>query len=163
MYAASAGGTAPTGFDATFFPYLNGTSGDKTTSSDGLAPAQNSKLVALTNVGQFQLNLADSPGTSNGVYYVFGLGRRCSLVGNGIANAPVNFFDKGSLNPSPANTRYARYGVVFQVNGAVNGGTTLVDFNRAKLVRIFRFGGTLATGDDAIQSYWQDVNGNGGS
>ena len=65
--------------------------------------------------------------------------------------------------------------MVFQVSGvsglansAVTGNTTnsttgvvtpytIVDFGRCKFVKVFRFGSTLQTGDDAIKSYWDDV------
>src|SRR5262249_34122570 len=119
-------------------------------------------LVTLTVNGQLQLNLSDNATTSTGTYVVVGFGKRCSLVGTGVAEAPTNFFDNAALSP---DTRYSRYGLVFQVSGVApnSTSTTIIDYSRAKLVRVFRFGGTLGTGDDAIKSYWDDVTTGGGS
>jgi type II secretory pathway pseudopilin PulG len=153
--------------NATFNPYpsMNPATGtaspDKV--ADGLTVATGMSAVTLTLAGQAQLNLADNATTANstGVYIVVGFGRRASIVGQGVEDAPVNFFDNFQLSP---DTRYSRYGVVFQVNGTDRtGSSTLVDYTTAKLVRVFRFGSSLTTGDDAIQSYWGDVTTPGGS
>jgi prepilin-type N-terminal cleavage/methylation domain-containing protein len=158
--------TGQTGYyHNTFNPYP---SADR--SADRFTPTTSIQVVTLTNEGQRQLGLADNATLSTGVYVVVGLGRRCSLVGTGIADAPTNFFDNFKLDPTQTGS-YSRYGVVFQVNGnaALNTGpvtatTTLTDFSRAKLVRVFRFGSSgLGSGDDAIGSYWNDVTGAGGS
>jgi type II secretory pathway pseudopilin PulG len=163
-------GTGNGNFHDTFYPYP---SADR--SADRFSIAAGATVVTLTAVGQVQLGLADNttntvvyggstlPGS--GVYVVFGLGRRCSLIGSNGANPPVNFFDKFSLDAS-ATGSYARYGVVFQVAGVnpltnspiVSGTTPVFDFGRCKLVKVFRFGGTLTTGDDAIRSYWDDLS-----
>jgi len=156
-------------YSDTFNPYP---SNDR--AADRLLIASGVNLVTLTALGQQQLGLADNatitttnngtttPGT--GTYVVFGLGKRCSLIGSGAANPAANFFDKFSLDPSPAGS-YARYGVAFQVSGLsgltnapIVSGTAISDFSRAKFVKVFRFGGTLTTGDDAIKSYWDDVS-----
>ena len=97
--------TAPTGsttFSTTFNPYPT-----TDRSVDGLTLVKNTaqNLATLTAFGQAQLNLSDNTSTTTGVYVVVGLGKRCSLVGSGIAEAPVNFFDKFSLDPNnPAST-----------------------------------------------------------
>ncbi len=173
------GGSGFNSYSDTFNPYpTNDRAADRLTVKAGITVAY------LTAVGQQMLGLADNstisttdgtatvPGT--GWYIVFGLGKRCSLVGTGTANVGANFFDKFSLDPSPTGS-YARYGVVFQTSGvsglsnsAIAGNTTnsgtgvttnfnIVDFGRCKFVKVFRFGSTLTTGDDAIKSYWDDV------
>jgi prepilin-type N-terminal cleavage/methylation domain-containing protein len=154
--------TSPTGTNETFNPYADPNDRASTTGSMTITSSSTPNLVTLTNVGQFQLSLSDNASTSAGTYVVFGFGKRCSIVGSGAAEAPVNFFDNAALSP---DTRYSRYGVVFQVSGrpAQNPNATIADFSRAKLVRVFRFGGTLGTGDDAIKSYWDDVSAGGGS
>ncbi|MFO0802137.1 MAG: hypothetical protein U0791_03295 [Gemmataceae bacterium] len=152
--------TTPTSpADDTFSPYLDQNDRNSATGSLTLAANGTPSVVTLTTAGQFQLNLSDNATTSNGTFVVFGLGKRCSLVGIGTNEAPVNYFDNASLSP---DTRYSRYGVVFQVSGPAfpGGGATpgtIIDFGHAKLVRVFRFGGTLGTGDDAIRDYWKDV------
>jgi len=157
--------TAPTtnnGQDVTFNPYLDTT--DRALS--GLPISGTPSLVTLTPKGQFQLNLSDNATTSSGTYVVFGLGKRTSIIGLGLNEAPVNFFDNAALSP---DSRYSRYGVVFQVSGVSptnsSAGATspIIDFGHAKLVRVIRFGGTLGTGDDAIRDYWRDVAGGDGS
>lgn len=62
----------------------------------------------------------------------------------------------GSLSRRLAHTRY---GVVFQVSGRsfTNPTGPINDLKHARLVRVFRFGTTLGTGDDAIQAFWDDV------
>jgi type II secretory pathway pseudopilin PulG len=164
--------TAPTGstnFSFTFNPYPTS---DRSVDGLTLVKSTAQNLATLTAFGQAQLNLSDNTTTTTGVYVVFGLGKRCSLVGTGIADAPVNFFDNFKLDPNnpTATTGYGRYGVVFQVNGVgplatppITSATPTADFGRAKLVRVFRFGGSLTTGDDAINSFWSDVNGTSGS
>ncbi len=154
--------TTPSTTDTTFNPYLDVNDRNSTTGSLPITKTSTPNLVTLTPAGQFQLNLSDNATTSSGTYVVLGFGKRCSLVGTGVAEAPVNFFDNAALSP---NSRYERYGIVFQVSGVApnSTGTTIVDLARARLVRVFRFGGTLATGDDAIKSYWDDVTTGGGS
>jgi prepilin-type N-terminal cleavage/methylation domain-containing protein len=154
--------TSPTGTDETFNPYLDPSDRNSTTGSLPITKTSTPNVVTLTTVGQFQLSLADNATTSSGTYVVVGFGKRCSIIGTGAAEAPVNFFDNAGLSP---DTRYSRYGVVFQVSGILpqSTSTTQKDFMRAKLVRVFRFGGTLGTGDDAIKSYWDDVSGGNGS
>ena len=154
-------------YSDTFNPYP--TLNDKVADGLVLTGGTPQSLVTLTPTGQSQLNLSDNATISTGVYVVFGLGKRCSLIGTGIANAPSNFFDKFSLDPSPSGS-YGRYGVVFQVNGVsginaapVTSNTTLTDFSRAKFIKVFRFGSTLTTGDDAIKSYWNDATSVSGS
>jgi len=157
--------TAPTtsnGQDVTFNPYSNPT--DRATSGAPIAASTN--VATLTPRGQFFLNLSDNTTTSSGTYVVFGLGKRCSIVGLGMNEAPVNYFDNAALSP---DTRYSRYGVVFQVSGvsptnATAGATApIIDFAHAKMVRVFRFGTTPGTGDDAIRDYWRDVASGDGS
>ena len=153
---------APATTNETFFPYLDPNDRASATGSLTISSATPPNLVTLTTAGQFQLGLSDNATTSSGVYVVFGFGKRCSLVGTGVDEAPVNFFDNAALSPI---TRYSRYGIVFQVNGVPPNSTTgaLEEFSRPRLVRVFRFGGTLSTGDDAIKSYWDDVTTGGGS
>jgi prepilin-type N-terminal cleavage/methylation domain-containing protein len=169
--STAAGGNGYDAYSDTFNPYqFPDRSQNRTAIASGVS------VVSLSPTGQWQLGLADNatvtttyngtPGfVGTGVYVVFGLGRRCSLIGTGAADAPVNFYDKFSLDPSPTGS-YARYGVVFQVSGlsgltnapvSAAGTTAISDFGRCKLVKVFRFGGTLTTGDDAIKSYWDDV------
>ncbi|HYV39568.1 MAG TPA: type II secretion system protein [Gemmataceae bacterium] len=159
--------TAPTtnsGQDVTFNPYSSLT--DRSTAGSGQAISTTSNLVILTSLGQFQLNLSDNASTSTGTYVVFGLGKRTSLIGVGMNEAPVNFFDNAALSP---DSRYSRYGVVFQVSGVsatnASAGATgpIIDFAHAKFVRVIRFGGTLGVGDDAIRDFWKDVAGGDGS
>jgi type IV pilus assembly protein PilA len=142
------------GADDTFSPYQNQT--DRTAAVIPITASTTPTVVTLTALGQFQLNLLDSAtATPVGTFVVFGLGKRCSIIGVGMNEAPVNYFDSAALSP---NTRYERYGVVFQVSGLPQtGSATQIDFLHAKLVRVFRFGGTLGTGDDAIRDYWKDV------
>ncbi len=150
-----------TGADDTFSPYVD--QSDRASASGALVLANNGtpNVVTLTAAGQFQLGLSDNASTSTGVYVVVGLGKRCSIIGAGMNEAPVNYFDNAALSP---DTRYSRYGVVFQVNGAsstnsapITAATAKIDFLHGKMVRVFRFGGTLGTGDDAIRDYWKDV------
>lgn len=143
--------------DDTFSPYQSQT--DRSAAVIDLTANTTPNVVTLTTAGQFALNLSDNVSASTGTYVVFGLGKRCSLVGVGTNEAPVNFFDDASKSP---DTRYSRYGVIFQVSGPAFPGTvtatpTIIDFKHAKLVRVVRFGGTLGTGDDAIRDYWLDV------
>lgn len=155
--------TTPTSpADDTFSPYLDQSDRASATGSLTLAANGTPNVAMLTTTGQFQLNLSDNAATSTGTYVVFGFGKRASIIGSGVSEAPVNFFDNAALSP---NTRYSRYGVVFQVSGVAPNATntTIIDFSRARFVRVFRFGGTLGTGDDAINSYWQDVATAGGS
>jgi type II secretory pathway pseudopilin PulG len=161
--------TAPTtnnGQDVTFNPYADPNDRSSATGALTLAANGTPNLVTLTAKGQFQLNLSDNATSSTGTYVVFGLGKRTSLIGVGMNEAPVNFFDNAALSP---DSRYSRYGVVFQVSGvsptnATAGATApIIDFAHAKLVRVFRFGGTLGTGDDAIRDFWKDVSAGDGS
>lgn len=150
--------TPTTPADDTFSPYLDQNDRSSATGALPLAANGTPNLVTLTSAGQFQLNLSDNATASTGTYVVFGFGKRTSLVGTGASEAPTNFFDNAALSP---DTRYSRYGVVFQVSGAAFPGSVpsgaIIDFGHAKLVRVFRFGGTLGTGDDAIRDYWKDV------
>jgi prepilin-type N-terminal cleavage/methylation domain-containing protein len=154
--------TTPTGTNETFNPYAD--VNDRTTQAIPITSTSTPNVVTLTNAGQFQLGLSDNASTSAGTFVVVGFGRRCSLVGTGANEAAVNFFDNAGLSP---DTRYSRYGIVFAVAGfKPTSPTTLLDpLNRAKLVRVFRFGSNLSTGtgDAAIQSYWVYVRGCGGS
>jgi type II secretory pathway pseudopilin PulG len=155
LLAGSAPLPAPN--DATFNPYP---STDREADGATVSSASSFNFAILTNEGQRQLNLSDNATESSGTYVVFGLGKRCSIVGTGMNEAPMNFFDNAALSP---DTRYSRYGVVFQVSGisptnAAAGATgPITDFLHAKFVRVFRFGGALGTGDDAIRDYWRDV------
>jgi hypothetical protein len=154
---------AAVGSNRTFNPYLDPNDRNSASGSVTITSGTTTLTVAtLTSTGQFQLNLSDNATTSTGVYVVFGFGKRCTLVGSGVNEAPFNFFDSATLSP---DTRYSRYGIVFQVAGAppTNPSGTLIPFAKAKLVRVFRFGNTLQTGDDAIKSYWDDVTQGGGS
>lgn len=153
---------APTGSDITFNPYLDPSDRNSPTGSLAIPANGTPTLAQLTPVGQFQLNLSDNAATSTGTYVVFGFGKRASIVGAGVNEAPVNMYDNFALSP---DTRYSRYGVVFQVAGVnlTNPSSPVVDFARAKLVRVIRFGNTLGTGDDAVKSYWDDVTRAGGS
>jgi type II secretory pathway pseudopilin PulG len=159
--------TAPTtnnGQDVTFFPYADNPATDR--AANGIPIANGVNVVTLTPKGQFQLSLSDNATTSSGTYVVVGLGKRCSIIGSIMNEAPVNVFDNAALSP---DSRYSRYGVVFQVSGvsptnATAGATTpIIDFAHAKLVRVVRLGGTLGTGDDAIRDYWKDVAAGDGS
>lgn len=158
--------TAPSGNNITFNPYADTTDRNSSTGALDLTttPTPTPNLVTLTPLGQFQLNLSDNATTDNGKFVVFGFGKRASIVGSGVNEAPTNFYDSAGLSP---DTRYSRYGVVFQVSGKTltqNQATApIADFSRAKLVRVIRFGSTLGTGDDAVNSYWQDVTTAGGS
>lgn len=158
--------TAPAGTSLTFNPYADPSARDSATGALVLAANSTPNVVALTPLGQFQLGLTDNVTTSNGTYVVFGFGKRATIIGNGVAEAPVNFFDNAGLSP---DTRYSRYGVVFQVSGKPltqsqqSSNTNIIDFSKARLVRVVRFGGTLGTGDAAIQAYWDDVTTGGGS
>lgn len=145
-----------TGVNQTFDPYPTS---DK--AANGLPITNGMNIVTLTSAGQAQLNLSDNPTSTSGTYVVVGFGPRATIVGRGVGDPPVNFYDNFALSP---DTRYSRYGLVFQVAGYDNtGDANFVDFTRAMLVRVFRFGGSLGTGDQAISSYWQDVVTPGGS
>ena len=162
LMATTPGSTTTPAGDMTFNPYMDVVDRASATGALTLAANGTPNLAVLTPAGQAQLNLSDNATTSTGTYVVFGFGKRASIVGTGVNEAPVNFFDNASLSP---NTRYSRYGVVFQVSGIAPNATntTIIDYSRARLVRVIRFGNTLGTGDDALNSYWQDVATAGGS
>src|SRR5262245_13358035 len=126
--------TPTTPADDTFSPYLDQNDRNSATGALVLAANGTPNVVTLTPAGQFQLNLSDNATTSSGTYVVFGLGKRCSIVGTGMNEPPVNFFDNAALSP---DTRYSRYGLVFQVSGvnptvATAGATTpIIDFAHA--------------------------------
>lgn len=148
-----------TGADVTFSPYQN--QSDRNGAVIDLRTNTTPNVVTLTPAGQFLLNLSDNASTSTGTYVVVGLGKRCSLIGVGASEAPVNYFDDASKSP---DTRYSRYGAIFQVSGSAfpGGGSatpTIIDFGHAKLVRVVRFGSSsgVGTGDEAIRDYWKDV------
>ncbi len=108
-----------TGFSPTFNPYP--TSGGTVLSSGG---ASGGTVAILSPTGALHLNLVrpDSSGnlpTASGmpVLAVFGVGRRCSMVGKTINDPPTHDTDDPTQTP---NIVYARFGVVFQLTQSTN-------------------------------------------
>lgn len=125
----------------TFDPY-----GDPDYAANGLVPSSGKKLAILTLKGQQKLGLAIDGTTSAGKFVVFGFGKRASIVGKGVANAPVVFRDDGAKTPDAV---YCRYGVVFQVSNNTPGA-----LERARFVGVCNFKGDgIYTSDDDLEEF----------
>ena len=148
MVEAPSGATPAPPAHKTFDPYQNASY-----VTNGAAPAASGKFLVLTTSGQKSLNLGDGI-TSSGKFVVFGFGRRATIVGKGVANAPVVFRDDAGKTPDKV---YCRYGVVFQV--ALADGTAM---DKARFVGVCNFkGGGITSSNDDLEEYY-DLN-RGGS
>src|SRR5262245_37921794 len=140
MVEAATGTTPPPPENKTFDPYQS-----PDFATNGLTPAAGTRLVVLTLSGQKALNQGDGI-TSTGKFVVFGFGKRASIVGKGVANAPVVFRDDGSKTPDKV---YCRYGVVFQVANITGA------LERARFVGTCNFkGGGVFTSDDDLEEFY---------
>ncbi len=131
---------APTGtaepYHLTFNPYKNAVT----------APtpiATGSKVVVLDNAWASELGL---PAT-NHTYAVFGIGKRCTIIGRMIMEPPVHFADVPDENP---DQKYGRFAAVYSIGTATN------PLHKAKFVRILTFHpeGPVGTGEH-ISEYWK--------
>ncbi len=128
--------TAPTGFSATFNPYP-----DATTT---LAVVDGVALRTLTADAKTHLNLAQS-----GKYILVGFGKRASLVGKTVSEAPVHFSDEADHGPQDF---YGRFGLIFKVS---DGNTP---FSRATFAgAVALHGDGLTTGGEHIEEYYNVV------
>jgi Tfp pilus assembly protein PilE len=118
-------------WNPTFNPY----NGAVISIASGSSVAQVSeKAVEQTGAG-----LVNDPGGINGdVYVIVGLGKRCTMIGKVMADAPTHF---GENQASNAANVYSRYCLVFRVT---RGGATPQDLERAVFI------GTVAVHDDGI-------------
>lgn len=134
-----------TDYNRTFNPYT-----DDDLVKNGLTVANKTQLVKLTLSGEQKLNLALNGTLDGGKFVVFGFGRRASIVGKTVTNAPVVFRDDGQKTP---DLRYNRYGVVFQVSLSTDG-VTFTPLQRARFVGVCNFtGGGLTVSDDDIKEF----------
>jgi len=78
-------------------------------------------------------------------YVVFGVGPRCSMVGQTMQDAPTSVPQKKSFTP---DTTYSRVGVIFKVSG--------VEVARTERAR---FVGAVALEDDELESAEKDIIG----
>lgn len=78
-------------------------------------------------------------------YVVFGVGARCSMVGQTMQDAPMSSPQKKTLTP---DTTYCRFGVIFKVSG--------VEVARTERAR---FISSVALEDDELESTEKDVVG----
>lgn len=120
--------------NATFEPYGTGVTLPTAVSVDATT-----KLVQLSStVAEVKLNAP-----SDGVYVIFGIGQRSTIVGyGGIASAPIHMSDEANTNPLD---RYARYGVIFNLKPSTPQFVGIVAFHSDG----------IATTDDAMQDYYR--------
>lgn len=118
----------------TFNPY------DGTTAN--VAAGQNVAYVSEAAVEGLTGIVRDEPGTAKtgDVYVIFGLGRRCSMIGKVISDPPTHF---GENSESNAANVYSRIGLVFRVARG-NGTATPTPLDRAIFV------GSVSMHDDGI-------------
>ncbi len=130
----------PGSWSPTFYPY--GTS--SSTPPTPVTLTEDSTTVAFLNplvaAAKFAL-------PNDGKYVVFGLGKYCTAASTVMNEAPVWYSPVQDMDPA---SKYARFGLVFQVAGA--GGATL---SRAKFVGPVEFGpwGTMTKDDNLGYHY----------
>ncbi|MEO1129386.1 MAG: prepilin-type N-terminal cleavage/methylation domain-containing protein [Planctomycetota bacterium] len=115
----------PSDFSVTFNPYSS-------VSAPSTSVDQFDTLVGISDAA-----LQDVLNAPPGKYVVFGVGKRCTLVGDTIDSAPTHFSDSTS---NRADQTYARYGVVFQLEDALG------PLERARIAAV------IAIDDDGIQT-----------
>jgi prepilin-type N-terminal cleavage/methylation domain-containing protein len=136
---------APDG-SPTFHPY-NGGVIDLTAGTPTVA------FVSEQAVKQDTRLVSDPNGLRGDRYVVFGLGKRCTMIGKTIADPPVHFSDTTTERPEQV---YARYGLVFQVakgNGVGNPATPLGRAVFVGTVEFHREG--LGTKDAHMEEYYK--------
>ncbi|MFN4259454.1 MAG: type II secretion system protein [Gemmataceae bacterium] len=124
-YMSSAPGTS-----ATFSPY-DPAATVPTPLATGSTVATLDGLAAVDKLGV-------RPAQATATFVIFGLGKRCTIVGRTIAEPPTHFGDRPEISAGEA---YGRYGVVFQLTDAT--GTAL---SKA------RFLGVVALHDNGIEN-----------
>ncbi len=88
-----------------------------------------------------------------GRYVAFGLGKYCTLVGEGMDGAPIWYCPREGYDPASS---YSRFGLIFQVADGNSAGTATVALSKAKFVGTVEFGPWgLMTKDDNIDYYYQ--------
>jgi len=146
--------TTPQGFDCTLNPYPNTTltanQVDLTTSAASsevfavIDPTTNVNVI--NNTMTFLQTLIAADPTAR--YVVFGVGARCSLVGQSIQEAPVAVPHTRTFTPA---TNYSRFGVIFKVSG-----TEIARLGQARYVTACSLEDDgLETTPGDIAQYWQ--------
>ena len=93
----------------------------------------------------------DDPTKTGDVYVVFGLGKRCTMIGKVVSDPPVHFGEGAGTTP---NDSYARYGLVFRVARG-NGTATPDPLERAVFIGSVAFHDNGVIGTDAhLQEYY---------
>jgi hypothetical protein len=108
-----------------------------------ITPALLQTIQTTSNSAFLQAQYTADP---TATYVVFGVGSRCSMVGQTIQDAPTSVPQEAGF--TPANT-YCRVGVVFKVSGNEVANAD----NRAKFIA------AVALEDDELESTEKDLTG----
>jgi Tfp pilus assembly major pilin PilA len=126
--------------DPTFNPYLSPT-------AHTLAAADNVAILGTAAIARMNLPTGET-------YVVFGVGRRCSMIGRTMTDPPVHFADDQANSPDKV---YGRKAVVFVVTK--NAGANPRD--KAKFIGSVSFHEDgVVTADDHLKEYYGIVNDN---
>jgi len=121
------------------------------------APTTTSPLTATTVVAFVKAASISDAGlvtptgvnpSSNTQFVLFGVGNRCTMIGNTLASAPHLFPDSNAENPA---NFYARFGVVFQVEDLAGNPLTLAKFVGAVAIEAAGIDGL----DKDLEGYYQ--------
>lgn len=135
-------------WDATFKPYNLVVDGNgQSVPVDPVPTATFGDFIGLSASGKSKLNLS-----ADADFVVLGVGNRCTVVGDGVLNAPVNF--QSSRQVDGENPVYQRYAAVFQVT--TDAGGTL---EAARLVGVIAIEDDEILGvDDFLNTYYTQRN-----
>lgn len=138
-------------WNPTFNPY-DGNVIDLTTGAPTIAFATEA-AVEQAGAGLVNDPTSTVPWTANGdVYVIVGLGKRSTMIGRVIAEAPTHF---GENDAASASRVYARYGLVFRVT---RGGATPLDLERAVFVGAVAIHDDGLVGADGHLEEWYNLN-----
>jgi Tfp pilus assembly protein PilE len=111
----------------------------------------NTDSVAFVTDADAKLKLNGGVAATNAKFVVFGFGKRSTIVGKNVSEAPVHFADAANEGPGDL---YGRFGVVFKVTQ--NDGVT--PLNRAVFVGAVAFHEDgIVTAGDHIEEYYNTV------